>query len=213
MYEPGKTDLAGFAVGIVDREKVIHGKAVRAGDIVLGLASNGLHSNGFSLIRKLIVRENWDMNSKIDGDDRPLIDIILAPTRLYVKQIHALIDKVGINADGGVRALAHITGGGLIDNVPRSFPENFAWKVNLDGWTSPPIFKMIKKSARLPRCGLWETFNCGIGYTVIVGAEFADEAEKSLKDSGEKVYRLGEIIPASDEYGDNVVIDSKGLWD
>ena len=205
MYAPGHTDLAGFAVGIVDRDKVIDGSKVKPGDAVIGLQSSGIHSNGFTLVRKLIDRAEWKLSEPMPGDEKPLIDVILEPTRLYVRAIMNLIELLE------VKALAHITGGGLIDNVPRAFPDQLAWKVAPDSWPIPKIFSLIQSSAKISGEEMWRTFNCGIGFVAVVDKAHLERALVSLKKSGEKPMYIGEIIEKRSSYGDDIVIDSDGL--
>ncbi len=190
MYDPGQTDLAGFSVGVVDRDKVIDGKTVQPGDIVLGLGSSGIHSNGFSLVRKLMDLGQWKMDEILPGCDSPFIDTILEPTKLYVRPLMALIDEIG----DGVKACAHITGGGLTENIPRSIPENLGVKINTGSWEKLAIFDHLQKAANLPDDEMYRTFNCGIGFTIIVSPENVERASETLQNSGETVYRIGEVV-------------------
>jgi len=189
MYDPGKTDLAGFTVGIVDRDKVIDGSSVVPGDIVIGLASSGIHSNGFTLVRKLMEVGGWDLDSTPKGFEKSLIDTILEPTKLYVRPLMTLIDKIG----DGVKACAHITGGGLLENIPRSIPKGLGVTLKAGSWTVQPIFELIQKTANLPDNEMYRTFNCGIGFVVITSSENAYKAEEILGEAGETVFRIGEI--------------------
>lgn len=194
MYAPGHTDLAGFAVGMVDRSKAITGQYVKEGDVVLGLPSSGLHSNGFSLVRKVIEREGWKCDEKLPDCDEVLLDVILRPTRLYVKIMLKLMKALGTGSDGAINACAHITGGGLIENIPRVIPEHFGIRLHRHSWPEQTIFGMIQEAAKLGDEEMLKTFNCGIGYVLIVSAEAADKTEALLKDHGEKAYRIGEVI-------------------
>lgn len=192
MYAPGHTDLAGFALGIVDSGKVIDGSTVKSGDAVIGIASSGLHSNGFSLVRKVIKKFGWKM-------DETLLDMVLTPTKLYVKPLLALYDELGTGKDGEVKAVAHITGGGLTENIPRVIPDTCAVKLNRSSWTEPGIFLRIKDAAGLPDEEMDRTFNRGIGCVVVVGSENTNKAIEVLEKAGETVYRIGEILERSDD--------------
>ena len=194
MYAPGHTDLAGFAVGIVDAEGVIEGRDVRPGDVVLGLASSGLHSNGFTLARKLAERDQWKWNETIPGWDAPVLDTVLRPTKLYVKPLLKLFDTIGVGKEGGVKACAHITGGGLLENIPRVIPDGCAVRLKRDSWPEHPIFKWIQEAAGLPDEEMDRTFNRGIGCAVIVAASNAEKANSVLTKAGERVYRIGEVV-------------------
>jgi phosphoribosylformylglycinamidine cyclo-ligase len=193
MYAPGHTDLAGFAVGVVDRPKLIDGTEVKAGDVVLGLASSGLHSNGFSLVRKLIVEKGWQCDMTLPGCDEVFLDSVLEPTKLYVKTLMHLIGEIGTGADG-IKACAHITGGGIIENIPRVIPDNLGVVIQKGSWHEHAIFGLIREGSQLSDEELYRTFNCGIGLAIVVGKEIADHAESLLYEYGEKVSRIGEII-------------------
>ena len=186
MYPEGEYDLAGFAVGVVEKSKVINGRSIRPGDVVLGLASNGAHSNGYSLIRKIIERSNPDLDAEFDGG-KPLRQAIIAPTRLYVKPILAALKKFEI------KGMAHITGGGLTENIPRVLPENCVAQIDAQSWPLPKLFQWLQQAGNVERQEMYRTFNCGIGMAVIVPAEQADAAQAFLTEQGETVYRLGTI--------------------
>ncbi len=204
MYAPGHTDLAGFSVGVVDKSKVIDGSAVKPGDIVLGLASSGIHSNGFSLVRKVIEQAGWKMNETLPGCDKSLLETVLEPTKLYVKPAMALIDEIGDR----VKACAHITGGGIIENIPRSIPDGLGVSIKYGSWPEHAIFGLIREAANLPDDEMYRTFNCGIGFTVVVSPENAEVAVAILTESGETVYRIGEI---SNVVSENVVSEPRPL--
>ena len=186
MYPEGEYDLAGFAVGVVEKSKVINGRSIRPGDVVLGLASNGAHSNGYSLIRKIIERSNPDLDAEFDGG-KTLRQAIIAPTRLYVKPILAALKKFEI------KGMAHITGGGLTENIPRVLPENCVAQIDAQSWPLPKLFQWLQQAGNVEQQEMYRTFNCGIGMAVIVPAEQADAAQAFLAGQGETVYRLGTI--------------------
>ncbi|OFN61998.1 phosphoribosylformylglycinamidine cyclo-ligase [Eikenella sp. HMSC061C02] len=186
MYPEGEYDLAGFAVGVVEKSKVINGRSIRPGDVVLGLASNGAHSNGYSLIRKIIERSNPDLDAEFDGG-KPLRQAIIAPTRLYVKPILAALEKFEI------KGMAHITGGGLTENIPRVLPENCVAQIDAQSWSLPKLFQWLQQAGNVEQQEMYRTFNCGIGMAVIVPAEQAEAAQSFLTEQGETVYRLGTI--------------------
>ena len=186
MYPEGEYDLAGFAVGVVEKSKVINGHSIRPGDVVLGLASNGAHSNGYSLIRKIIERSNPDLDAEFDGG-QTLRQAVIAPTRLYVKPILAALEKFEI------KGMAHITGGGLTENIPRVLPENCVAQIDAQSWPLPKLFQWLQQAGNVEQQEMYRTFNCGIGMAVIVPAEQADAAQAFLAGQGETVYRLGTI--------------------
>ena len=186
MYPEGEYDLAGFAVGVVEKSKVINGRSIRPGNVVLGLASNGAHSNGYSLIRKIIERSNPDLDAEFDGG-KTLRQAIIAPTRLYVKPILAALEKFEI------KGMAHITGGGLTENIPRVLPENCVAQIDAQSWPLPKLFQWLQQAGNVEQQEMYRTFNCGIGMAVIVPAEQADAAQAFLAEQGETVYRLGTI--------------------
>jgi phosphoribosylformylglycinamidine cyclo-ligase len=186
MYPSGEYDLAGFAVGIVEKSRIIDGSGIAEGDVVLGLASSGAHSNGYSLIRKIITTSGADLSANLGG--RPLADAILEPTRIYVKPVLKLAQSVGI------KGLAHITGGGLVDNVPRVLPDRLAARIERSSWKLPPLFRWLKEKGGIEDGELHRVFNCGIGMVVVVRAADAGKALKLLKASGETAWRIGRIV-------------------
>ena len=189
MYPGGEYDLAGFAVGIVEKSRIIDGSGITEGDVVLGLASSGAHSNGYSLIRKIIAVKNVDLSAKFHG--QTLSDVILEPTRIYVKPVLKLAKTLA------VKGLAHITGGGLVDNVPRILPEKLAARIELLAWGMPPLFQWLKEQGNIANAELYRVFNCGIGMVAVVGAADAVAAMKTLKAAGETVWRIGRIVRRS----------------
>ena len=186
MYPVGEYDLAGFAVGVVEKSKIITGDTIKAGDVVLGLASNGAHSNGYSLVRKIIERSRPNLNAKFDGE-RTLADCIMAPTRLYVKPMLSLMEKIT------VKGMAHITGGGITENVPRVLPANVVADIDSATWQMPKLFDWLREGGNVEAQEMFRTFNCGIGMVVIVAAADADRAIKYLQAAGESVSRIGLI--------------------
>ncbi len=187
MYPAGEYDLAGFVVGCVDKANIIDGSTIAAGDVVLGLASSGAHSNGYSLIRKLIEQSDIDMESDFHG--RPFKEVVMTPTKLYVKSILALIEAMP------VKGMAHITGGGLTENIPRVLPEGVTVEIDSDSWTMPPLFQWLQTQGNIADSEMYKTFNCGIGMAVIVPAERAAEATEILTGKGETVYQIGHVRP------------------
>jgi len=185
MYPKDEYDLAGFAVGIVEKSEIIDGSLIAEGDILLGLASNGAHSNGYSLIRKIIEMKRVDLSAQLAG--KTLSDLILAPTRIYVKPVLKLIKSVN------VKGLAHITGGGLTENVPRVLPKGLAAHIERGAWTTPPLFTWLKEQGNVAEREMHRVFNCGIGMVAIVSAEEAAAAEAVLAKTGETVWRIGAV--------------------
>jgi phosphoribosylformylglycinamidine cyclo-ligase len=186
MYPVGEYDLAGFAVGVVEKSKIITGEHIAPGDVVLGLASNGAHSNGYSLVRKIIERSQPDLNARFDGE-RTLADCIMAPTRLYVKPMLSLMEKLT------VKGMAHITGGGITENVPRVLPANVVADIDSTAWSMPKLFRWLQEGGNVEPQEMYRTFNCGIGMVVIVVAGDADAAMAHLQEAGEQVFRIGVI--------------------
>jgi phosphoribosylformylglycinamidine cyclo-ligase len=198
MYPAGEYDLAGFAVGAVDKEAIIDGTTIAAGDVVLGLASSGAHSNGYSLIRKLIEKSGIDMDSDFHG--KPFRDVVMAPTRIYVKSLLKLLAAMP------VKGMAHITGGGITENIPRVLPAGLTAEVRRDSWTLPPLFQWLQAQGNVANDEMYRTFNCGIGMVVIVSAAQAPEAIKLLADAGEQVWQIGEIRAQQPNEAPTVVV-------
>ncbi len=185
MYPDGEYDLAGFAVGAVEKSKIIDGRKIQPGDVILGLASSGVHSNGYSLVRKILEVAKPDLNADFHG--RPLADVLLAPTRIYVKPLLALMEKMPVHG------MVHITGGGLVENIPRVLQPNLTAVLKRDSWSMPPLFTWLQQHGGVADEEMHRVFNCGIGMTVIVSKDNADAAEAELKRLGETVYRIGAI--------------------
>jgi phosphoribosylformylglycinamidine cyclo-ligase len=187
MYADGEYDLAGFAVGVVEKRRVIDGSAISAGDVVLGLASSGAHSNGYSLIRRIIEVKRVNLSATLDG--KTLSDMLLAPTRIYVKPVLKLIKRIA------VKGIAHITGGGLLENVPRILPSRLVAELRHDSWVAPPLFDWLKQQGGIAEHEMYRVFNCGIGMALVVGAADAARARALLTRAGETVWAIGTIRP------------------
>ena len=206
MYQKGDYDLAGFAVGAVERGRQITGSDVKAGDVVLGLGSSGVHSNGYSLVRKVVAVAGLDYSAKAPFDpSKTLGEALLAPTRIYVKSCLAAIRA------GGVKALAHITGGGLLENIPRVLPKDLACEIDASSWQQPPVFSWLRKAAGTNAQEMARTFNCGIGMVLVVAPDRVDAVKGILQGAGETVAAIGTIRPrAGDEPGCRVI--NTGKW-
>ena len=185
MYPAGEYDLAGFALGVVEKSAIIDGAGIVAGDVVLGLASSGAHSNGYSLVRKIVETSGVDLSSDFDG--RTLGEALLAPTRIYVRPILATMRTVSI------KGLAHITGGGLVENVPRVLPSNVKAVLAKSAWPQPQLFAWLQRNGNVAEAEMHRVFNCGIGMVAIVAAEDAGRAQQALEREGESVFRIGAI--------------------
>jgi phosphoribosylformylglycinamidine cyclo-ligase len=184
MYPPGEYDLAGFAVGVVEKERIIDGSTIRAGDAIIGLASSGLHSNGYSLVRKILARHD---GLAMDFHGQPLAATLMTPTRIYVKSILALLGELP------VKALAHITGGGLLENVPRVLPDDLCAVMQRAHWTMPPVFSWLQHTGNVAEREMYRTFNCGIGMVAIVATEHAGMALDNLRSNGETAWLIGAV--------------------
>jgi phosphoribosylformylglycinamidine cyclo-ligase len=190
MYPAGEYDLAGFAVGVVEKSRILTGQDVKPSDVVLGLASTGVHSNGFSLVRKVIERAASDLPNTLDG--QPFKQAIMAPTRLYVKSVLAALKAHPI------KALAHITGGGLTENIPRVLPEHCAAHLERAQWPRTELFQWLQNTAGIDEAEMCRTFNNGIGMVVVIAAEHAESCADSLRQSGEQVHTIGVIADKGD---------------
>jgi phosphoribosylformylglycinamidine cyclo-ligase len=184
FYQRGDYDLAGFCVGVVERSRIIDGSLLAAGDVLIGLPSSGAHSNGYSLIRRLLEQTAVE-------PDAALLDALLAPTRIYAKTVLALLDA------HPVHAMAHITGGGLLENLPRIFADDtLAALVDIEAWTRPDLFNWLQQAGNIDETEMLRTFNCGIGFILAVPADTADAVQQTLQDLGEASVRIGRIVPA-----------------
>jgi phosphoribosylformylglycinamidine cyclo-ligase len=198
MYPDGEYDLAGFAVGAVEKSKIIDGSKIVPGDVVLGLASSGAHSNGYSLVRKIISVAQPDLNADFHG--RRLADVLLEPTHIYVKPLLSLMNTLE------VKGMAHITGGGLVENVPRVLRDNLTAVLNRDAWTMPPLFTWLQQHGGVADAEMHRVFNCGIGMVVIVSKENASAAMAHLQAAGEQVSRIGEIRERQNGEAQTIVV-------
>jgi phosphoribosylformylglycinamidine cyclo-ligase len=191
MYPDGEYDLAGFAVGVVEKSAAIDGRAIGPGDAVIGLASSGPHSNGYSLVRRILERAHGSLDSpamRADFHGSSLADAVMAPTRIYVKPVLALI------ASMPVKGIAHITGGGLLENVPRILPEDCQAVLHRDAWRMPPVFDWLQREGGVADAEMHRVFNCGIGMTLVVAAADADAAVARLNAAGETAARIGQVV-------------------
>ncbi|WP_031435496.1 phosphoribosylformylglycinamidine cyclo-ligase [Methylomarinum vadi] len=186
MYAEGDYDLAGFCVGIVEKANILDGSKVKAGDKLIGIASSGPHSNGYSLIRKIIEKSHASLTDDFNG--KPLGETLLEPTRIYVKPLLELFKQVPVHA------LAHITGGGITENLPRVLPEGLSAAIDLSSWEMPEVFKWLQQQGNITQADMLTTFNCGIGMIVCVAEEDAEQSIATLTEQGERVFKVGEIV-------------------
>lgn len=192
MYPDGEYDLAGFAVGVVEKSKIITGASIAEGDVILGLASSGAHSNGYSLIRKILSHANVRPTDELDG--QPFVDVVMAPTRLYVKPVLAALNQHG----EAIKGLVHITGGGLLENIPRILPAHTAAHIDRSSWTMPVLFQWLQENGSVADEEMWRVFNCGIGMIAVVPAEQAAAITATFIEQGETVYQLGKVVNRAD---------------
>ncbi|MBL8660251.1 MAG: phosphoribosylformylglycinamidine cyclo-ligase [Rhodospirillales bacterium] len=207
MYAHDDYDLAGFAVGAVERDRIVGSDPPRAGDVVLGLAASGLHANGFSLVRRIVAEKGYDYGDAAPfAADASLAQALLRPTRIYVRSCLAAI------AGGGVRGLAHITGGGLIENIPRVLPDPLAVELEAKAWPLPPVMDWLKSAAHLPAAEMARTFNCGLGMICIAAADRADDVAAAFAQGGETLYTVGRVV-RRDDGGPSVILrDVEQAW-
>jgi phosphoribosylformylglycinamidine cyclo-ligase len=189
MYQSGDYDLAGFCVGIVEKDSAIDGSKVQPGDVLIALASSGPHSNGYSLIRKIIEVSGSDLSEDCDGI--PLADALLAPTNIYVSALKDIIENIDIHA------LAHITGGGLLENLPRVLPQNTRGVIDTNSWSMPAVFEWLQQNGNVEQTEMYRTFNCGIGMVVVAAEDDAATILQMLEDSGTTAWQLGRIESSS----------------
>lgn len=196
MYQDEDYDLAGFCVGVVEEDNIITGNNISEGDILIGLASSGAHSNGYSLIRKVIEHSQADLtNTSIDGTS--LADKVMSPTRIYVKPVLELLKTFTANQQ--IKGMAHITGGGLTDNLPRVLPEQLAAHIDVNSWQMPALFSWLKQQGNIAKTEMYRTFNCGVGFVLVVDKAIATDAIQQLNAAGEKAWQLGSIQPRQAE--------------
>ncbi len=194
FYKKDEYDVAGFSVGIVDKKKIVDGSNVKVGDKIIGLASTGLHSNGFSLARKVLFeRAGYDIDTVIDDNGNTVGQTLLTPTRIYVPYVMKILEKYA----GDINAMAHITGGGLIENIPRVLPENTNVNITKDSWEVPHIFTLIQNLGNIESTEMYRTFNMGIGYVLVVKPEKALQIQKEFSELGLDAYEIGEIVNGS----------------
>ena len=185
MYPDHEYDLAGFAVGVVEKDRIIDGQSITEGDAVLGLASSGAHSNGYSLIRKILEESHTDIAASLNG--KLLMDVIMEPTRIYVKPLLDLLKHFP------VKGMAHITGGGLVENIPRILPEGLAAVLKRSAWDMPELFGWLQQQGKITDCEMHRVFNCGIGMALIISNEHVEAVMKELRNAGEIVWHIGAI--------------------
>ena len=192
FYSVDEYDLAGFAVGVVDKDKILKPETQKAGDVMIAIASSGVHSNGFSLVRKVFTVNEQNLARHNSELGAPLGSVLLTPTKIYVKAIMSLIEKVN------VKAISHITGGGFYENIPRSLPKGLSAKIERSAVQVLPIFNVIAETGKIPERDMFNTFNMGVGMTVVVDKNDADKAVETLKAAGENAYILGELVESEE---------------
>ena len=198
FYPVDEYDMAGFSVGVVDKDKIVNNKTVKEGDIIIALPSSGVHSNGFSLVRKVFDIENADLKTPLEElGGKSLGETLLTPTKIYVKPMTALFEEVT------VKSVSHITGGGFYENIPRSIPDGFGAKIDKSAIRILPIFDLIAKTGNIPERDMFNTYNMGVGMSVVVAKEDADKALEILRANGEDAYVIGEIVAGDDK----IIID------
>lgn len=191
MYQHDDYDLAGFCVGVVEENEVITGKAVQQGDVLIALASSGVHSNGYSLVRKVIEVSQTDVTTTTLNNGENLADALMKPTKIYVKSINALQKLIG---NANIHAMAHITGGGLTENLPRVLPDDLAAQIELASWQLPAVFDWLQQQGNIAQNEMLRTFNCGVGYVVVVAKEYANQTLEFLNQQGEVAWQIGQIV-------------------
>ena len=207
MYSGGDYDLAGFSVGAVERDRVLTGAGVAAGDVVLGLASSGVHSNGYSLVRRIVEKTRLSYEGPAPfAAGRSLADALLTPTRIYVRSLLPVIRA------GQIKALAHITGGGLLENIPRVLPDGLGVELRADAWTPPPVFGWLARFGEVVPAEMVRTFNCGIGMVAVVSMDQAATVIERLTAAGETVTAIGHVVPVADGGARVVINGMDSLW-
>ncbi len=198
LYDPNEYDLAGFAVGLVEKERIIDGATIAPGDAILGLASSGVHSNGFSLVRKILAVTGAELDQPFDG--RTLGAALLEPTRIYVKPVLAVMARLP------VKGVAHITGGGIVENVPRVLPAHTAARLDKSRWPRPAVFDWLQEQGNVPEAEMHRTFNCGIGMVLVVASDHAEAALATLASHGIAAWEVGSIVARSGDAPPAVVV-------
>ena len=207
MYSSGSYDLAGFCVGAVERDNILTGEKITAGDIIIGLASNGLHSNGYSLARKVVEAAGLTFQSRAPFDgSKTLGKAMLIPTQIYVKSCLAAIQ------DGGVHAMAHITGGGLIENIPRVLPDRLGVELDAAKWVVPDIFKWLAKAGGVTSNEMNRTFNCGVGMVCIIAADRVEQLQSVFESHGERVFKIGKVVSISGDTPTVQISNPEAQW-
>ena len=202
MYKEGDYDLAGFAVGAVERGQILPRDDIAIGDVLIGLPSSGVHSNGYSLVRKLVAREGVSWDSPY-GHGQSMADVLLTPTRIYVKPLLAAMRATGGSGpNGAIKALSHITGGGITENIPRVLPMSAAARIDCASWKMPSVFGWLAKAGRLDDAEMLRTFNCGIGMVIVADKARADGVLAALKEAGENPVVIGDVIAPTGEKSD-----------
>lgn len=188
FYDSGEYDMAGFTVGIVDEDRIVDGSSIKDGDVILGLPSSGIHSNGYSLVRKLFLDQlEWKLDRYVDELGDTIGNALMTPTKIYVKEVGALLDKYDLNG------MCHITGGGFIENIPRVLPDGLGAEIDINSWNVPRIFGMIEKLGKIDKNEMFNTFNMGIGFVIIVDKEKSKAIKGTLADMNQTVYQIGVI--------------------
>lgn len=188
LYEEDEYDMAGFTVGAAEKSAIVTGDAVKEGDVLIGLASSGIHSNGYSLVRKIFFeKHNLSIDAKVEGLSVPLGEALIEPTRIYVKPVLAALSKAKVNG------MAHITGGGFVENIPRALPEGLGASIQAGSWPVPEIFNALETYGELDRTEMYNIFNMGIGFVLIVSKEEENSVKKALEEAGETAYTIGHV--------------------
>lgn len=200
MYAPGDYDIAGFTVGAVERDEIVTGERIKDGDVILGLSANGVHANGFSLVRKLIkTTQGFDYESRMPfADELSLGELLLMPTRIYVKPVLKALEIKDDHGDSAIKGMAHITGGGLYENIPRILPDDLAAHIDVSTWNLPPLFRWLLNIGRLDVHDMARTLNCGIGLVIVCAEDYADDLMSVLAVEGETVYKIGDVRARTD---------------
>lgn len=198
MYPDGEYDLAGFAVGAAEKSRLINGKNIAPGDVVIGLASSGIHSNGYSLVRRIIDLVKPDLNADFDG--QPFAKVLMAPTRIYVKSLLKLMETVN------VKGMAHITGGGLIENIPRVLPSQVTAAIKKESWEMSALFNWLQQNGNVAEHEMYRVFNCGIGMVVVIAKEDVERTLAILRASGEMVWQIGEIRKRAENEAQTMIV-------